>query len=56
MEPVEEALVKSCSVLDPHYAYTVPPPDVSEPQDGSDDEIDEYHDGNDSVDELEDDS
>ena len=24
MEPVEEALVKSCSVLDTHYTYTAP--------------------------------
>ena len=41
-------------MLGQHYTYTaVPPPDVSAEQDGSDDE---YHDGNDSVDELEDDS
>ena len=38
MEPVEEILVKSCSVLDPHYTYTAPKQNDSD---------DEYIHGND---------
>lgn len=42
MEPVEEALVRSCSVLNPHYTVT-----ATKTQDDSDDEMDEYMDGDD---------
>ena len=48
MEPVEEALVRSCSVLNPHYTVT-----VTKTQDDSDDEIDEYMYGDDDDEEVE---
>ena len=48
MEPVEEALVKSCSVLNPHYTVT-----AAKTQDDSDDEIDEYMDWDDDEEEVE---
>ena len=46
MEPVEEAVVKPCSILDQHYRYTAPR------EGASDDEVDEYFNGNDIENEL----